>query len=188
MQTNLLYQSVYENILPWVVLAILIGLFILVGPKASANDVKLKDNVCFKRPMLALEMCADKVSDMFDPWDESTREKLRAALWWDYLFIFIYAAMLATMCFLAARFLDAQKILAFEYGLIVICLQLVAAMSDAIENFALLKVLDGQVNSTWPQMARWCAILKFGLIFVGLLYSVALGGGTWVVALIRKAF
>jgi hypothetical protein len=95
---------------------------------------------------------------MFKSWNEATKNRLRTALLWDYLFIFIYPAAIAVACFIAARFLDNRELIAFKYSLIIICLQLIAAMLDATENFGLLKVLDGPIERLWPQIARWCAI------------------------------
>jgi hypothetical protein len=105
-------------------------------------------------------------------------------LFWDYLFIFIYPASIATSCFIAGRFLESQKFLSLKYGLIVMCLQFVAAMFDAVENFALLKVLRGPIESPWPQTAKWCATFKFGFIIVGIAY-VTLGIGVWLYGLLR---
>jgi hypothetical protein len=49
-------------------------------------------------------------------------------------------------------------------------------MLDAAENFALLKVLRGPIESPWPQTAKWCATFKFGLILLGITYvTVAIG-------------
>jgi hypothetical protein len=168
--------SIADDKLLLAVFAILLGLVALVGQKASASDVKLKAG--YKRPMLALEMNASKAPEIFESWDETTRAALRTALLWDYLFIFIYPAAIATCCFIASRFLDNKEILSVKYGLIIMCLQLIAAMLDAIENFALLKVLRGPIESPWPQTARWCATFKFGIILLGIVY-VVIGIGVW---------
>lgn len=135
--------------------------------------------------MLALELNAGAAPEMFESWNEVTKEKLRIALWWDYLFIFIYPAAIATACFIAARFLANTWAVPFEYGLIIICLQLVAAIFDATENFALLKVLSGSPANLWPGIARWCAILKFSLILLGSAYALLIGCGVWLITLIR---
>lgn len=169
--------SIADDKLLWAVLAILLGLVALVGQKASASDVKLKAG--YKRPMLALEMNAGKAPEIFESWDEATKARLRTALLWDYLFIFIYPATIATSCFIAGRFLDNKEILSLKYGLIIMCLQLIAAMLDALENFALLRVLRGPIESPWPQTARWCATFKFGIIVLGIVY-VAVGVGVWL--------
>lgn len=49
----------------------------------------------------------------------------------------------------------------------------IAAVFDAIENFALWKIIFNQI-SPWPQIAFWCASVKFGLILLGIGFA-ALG-------------
>jgi hypothetical protein len=34
---------------------------------------------------------------------------------------------------------------------------------DAVENYAMLRVLDGPVKSPWPEIAKWCALPKFAI-------------------------
>lgn len=182
MQTVFSSFSIGDDKLLWAVLAILLVLVVVVGRKASASGVKM--NPGHKRPMLAFELNAGKAPEIFESWNEATKATLRTALLWDYLFIFIYPASIATSCFIAGRFLESQKFLSLKYGLIVMCLQLVAAMLDALENFALLKVLRGPIESPWPQTARWCATFKFGFIIVGIAY-VAVGIGVWLYGLLK---
>lgn len=43
---------------------------------------------------------------------------------------------------------------------------------DALENFALWVSLTGPVLAPWPQVAFWCASLKFALILPGLGYAL----------------
>jgi hypothetical protein len=188
MLSSVLLLNIPDNWLPWVVLVILVLLVIVVGPKASASDVKLNPNSGYKYPMLAFELNAAAAPTMFKDWEQS-KSKLKTALQWDFLFIFIYSASIATACFIAARFLDSKKgwAVPFKYSLIVICLQLVAAMFDASENVSLLKVLQGPIESPWPQLARWCAICKFSLIIVGLVYSLIFGIGAWLFSLFTKS-
>lgn len=186
MQNLLSSLHVTDNWLLWMVLAILLLLVVLVGPKTGAGAVELNANAGYKRPMIALELNAGAAPDMFKSWNESTKSQLRTALLWDYLFIFIYPAAIATSCFIAARFLDTRGIVAFKYSLIIIVLQLVAAAFDATENFALLEVLRGPIESPWPQIARVCAIFKFSLVIVGAGYALIVGGGAWLITLISR--
>ena len=188
MQSMLTTPNVSDDAILFALLVILIGLVVLVGQKAGARDVELNTNTGYKRPMFGLEMNAGAAPQMFKSWDEATKERLRTALLWDYLFIFIYPAAIATACFITARFLENKGVMPFKYGLIIICLQLVAAILDASENFALLRVLDEGIRNPWPQIARWCAISKFGFILIGGIYAIIIGGGTWLILLIRNVF
>jgi hypothetical protein len=174
--------SIADDKLLWAALAMLLILVVVVGQKAGASDVKLKAG--YTRPMLAFELNAGKPREIFESWDETTKAALRTALLWDYLFIFIYPAAVATACFIAGRSLESRNFLPIKYGLIIMCLQLVAAMLDAAENFALLKVLRGPIESPWPQTAKWCATFKFGLILLGITY-VTVAIGVWLYGLLR---
>src|SRR6266550_2601741 len=74
----------------WITLAVLLVLVSLVGQKASADGVELTpDYVRYRKPMLAFELNAGAAREMFENWEQS-KVKLRLALLWDYLFIFIY--------------------------------------------------------------------------------------------------
>lgn len=42
-----------------------------------------------------------------------------------------------------------------------------AALLDALENIALLKMLRGFVVEPWPQIAQWSAVPKFILVAAG---------------------
>ena len=44
---------------------------------------------------------------------------------------------------------------------------------DAVENYALLRVLLGSEVPAWPIIATWCASLKFLLILAGLACAFA---------------
>jgi hypothetical protein len=50
----------------------------------------------------------------------------------------------------------------------------VAALFDAVENFALWRILSGAFESNYPAIAAFCASIKFVLLIVGVIY--ALGG------------
>jgi hypothetical protein len=54
---------------------------------------------------------------------------------------------------------------------------LAAPFFDALENFGLVRVLLYQTNSPWPEIAYWCATIKFALLALGLVY--ALVGWLW---------
>jgi hypothetical protein len=87
----------------------------------------------------------------------------------DYLFMPVYALTLAFGTLLASRkhegFLKPLGAVA-GYG------AFMAALFDAAENYALLQVLLGNIQSAYPAVAAFCAILKFGLIVFGVFYAL----------------
>lgn len=54
---------------------------------------------------------------------------------------------------------------------------LAAALFDAVENFALFKLLLNNIYPPWPAIAYWCATVKFTLLLLGLAYAFA--GWVW---------
>jgi hypothetical protein len=87
----------------------------------------------------------------------------------DYLFMPVYALALSF-----ATLLAAQK----QIGRIHILLVLAgygaftAALFDAVENYALFQVLLGRVDSSYPEVAAFCATIKFGLLAFGILAAL----------------
>ncbi|MEJ2570923.1 MAG: hypothetical protein P8Y98_10335, partial [Anaerolineales bacterium] len=59
-------------------------------------------------------------------------------------------------------------------GLILAWAQIGAGLLDSLENYALIRVLLGTKLAYWPEVARWCALPKFIIVAVGILY-VAIG-------------
>lgn len=106
---------------------------------------------------------------MMETWGE---DGVRAAIyqtWVDFLFPLAYANLLAlgVLALMSARGdggLLAGLGRALAYG------QWLAGILDWIENGALLRVLSGAVYSGWTALAFYCAILKFGIIALALVY------------------
>jgi hypothetical protein len=87
----------------------------------------------------------------------------------DYLFMPVYALALSF-----ATLLATQK----HTGRIRLLLALAgyaafaAALFDAVENYALFQILLGWVNSSYPEIAAFCATIKFGLLAFGILAAL----------------
>jgi len=88
----------------------------------------------------------------------------------DYLFMPVYALALGFGTLLASQkhtgWMHSLSVMA-GYG------AFVAALFDAVENYALFQVLLGRVDSNFPAIAAMCAIIKFGLIGFGFLVALA---------------
>ena len=92
----------------------------------------------------------------------------------DYLFMPLYAFALAFGTLLAAgkhsgwfKSLGAVA----GYG------AFAAVLFDAVENYALFQILLNKVYSPYPEIAFYCASIKFGLLIFGLLYGLM---GWWL--------
>lgn len=109
---------------------------------------------------------------MTDLWGQSGQIYAALNLGLDYLFLVLYPTSIALGCVLIAstpvfnhmRFSGAGVLLSWgQFG---------AGGLDAVENFALIKVLFGSQQPAWPELAWWCALIKFALVLAGLIYVV----------------
>ena len=113
----------------------------------------------------------EKARQMVASWDTHTQLIAAFGLGFDYLFMAVYSATIGLACIWSADMLRQRKWplaslgapLAWGLGL--------AALFDAFENIGLLVILFGTIASPWPQIAAVCAVLKFALIFLGLIYA-----------------
>ncbi len=119
---------------------------------------------------------------MIDSWDARARLYAAFGLGLDYLYMPSYALAIALGCMWARRRLAARWPWLGGVGLALAWGLGAAALLDAIENFALLKMLlAGVASAPWPALAAVCATIKFVLVVAGLLYAVA-GAAAWIVS------
>ncbi len=106
----------------------------------------------------------------------SQREQRRAAfnLGIDYLYLIVYSSAIGLSCAtVAQRFTPNSRARLLGRGLA--WAQLGAALADAVENAALLLVLDSRWLELGAAVAARAAQMKFGLIALGLLYVLVSG-------------
>jgi hypothetical protein len=110
---------------------------------------------------------------ILDAWDTDARAHAGFSLGLDYLYMPAYALTIGLACVWAARVPGGRwrwlgslgRVLALGLGL--------AALLDAVENYALTTMLFSAAADPWPSVALWCATGKFALIIVGLVYAGA---------------
>lgn len=171
----------------WVAFLLLTLLALWVGDRAGPK-LEGKEKAP-SRPMFAFEMAGDaegaaKVLNESEKADPNARAKFKTALGWDFLFIFIYPLCGAVGCLLVIKYLSAHELPGVRLGFVLLALLPVAALLDAAENYSLLKILRGPIESPWPQVARWCAIPKFAIVGLVLLYELY-GFATWAITKIK---
>lgn len=93
----------------------------------------------------------------------------------DYLFMVAYAATIGLGCVLVTRRLGRWSGGLATVGIGLAWAQWAAALLDATENYALIRLLLGSQNPLWPPLAYGCALPKFLIVGVGILF-VVLGG------------
>ncbi len=112
----------------------------------------------------------EKAGQIVNAWNETDRIRAGFSLGFDYLYMPLYSTTLALACVMAIGVLKPRAWRSI--GLLLAWGLWVAAISDAIENVALLTILLGHNVAPWPQAAQLCATIKFGLILAGLGYVV----------------
>ncbi len=106
---------------------------------------------------------------MINSWDASARLNTAFGLGLDYLFMPVYATAIALAALLAAGKHPggyASLGVVAGYG------AYVAALFDAVENYALWQILTGDVASAWSSVAAICAAIKFIFFIGGVLYGL----------------
>jgi hypothetical protein len=134
----------------------------------------------YKRPIIDFERAgsvakAEEYLQNVEQADHDARSKLASALHWDYLFLLFYPAMIAAGCLIVINFLGPRNLWGVTLGFVLMGLQPLAALFDAVENYALLRVLKKPVSSPWPEIAYWFSTAKFGIVFAGLGFMVIYG-------------
>lgn len=114
----------------------------------------------------------DAAHRMMESWGEKGLISAGLSLGFDYLFLVVYALCIALGCVLVARAMQNRVKSLFAIGALLAWAQFLAAVLDAIENFALIRVLLGSSAELWPTLARFCAGPKFLIVSAGLLYII----------------
>ncbi len=127
-----------------------------------------------------------KAQAIIDSWNSLARQQAAFGLGLDYLYMPLYSTTIALACVWVADALHRRSPGGSGLGILLAWGLWLAALLDAMENAALLRMLFGSVVEPWPQMAFWCAALKFALILAGIAYALAGGIGLLVARLVRK--
>jgi hypothetical protein len=113
----------------------------------------------------------DKAEQILVSWDTQTQLRAAFSLGFDYLFIPAYSLTIGLACIWVAGVIRARRWPFAMLGLPIAWGLLLAAFSDGVENIALTTMIFNSASSPWPQIAYGCAMVKFLLIFAGLIYA-----------------
>ena len=125
-----------------------------------------------------------QVTGILTAWDAVAKFRAGFNLGLDYLYMPLYSTTIALACIWGARVLRGK--VWNGIGIILAWCLWLAAIFDAVENYALVTMLFGAVVDPYPQIAQVCAACKFSLILLGLVYC-ALAAVIRIVLLIRPA-
>jgi hypothetical protein len=125
--------------------------------------------------------------NMLDSWQGTPMLYAAFQLGLDYLYMPSYALTIALACIWAGGVLGRNRPWPHILGLALAAWMVPAALMDATENYALVKMIfAGVASAPWPTVAANCATIKFVLIICGLLFALA-GAIAWGTGKIRRA-
>jgi len=120
-----------------------------------------------------LARTSDQASEYYGQLGEEGRDEARTQLYLDYPYLILYGLFYAAACLIvAARGAERGMARLARWGRPAAIAGLVGAACDAVENAALLRILDGHTDQPWPGIAFTFASVKFALIAVAVLYAV----------------
>ena len=107
---------------------------------------------------------------MVDMWGEKGRLVAAFSLGLDYLYLIAYALFLGIIAYETGKKLTGRSALLAKPGYWLSWLMILAAVYDAIENFALIRILTGCQYSLWATTAYYFATIKFAIVIITLVY------------------
>jgi len=144
-------------------LVVMMGLQVLGGPlKTKAAPAGI---VSFE-----LAGGQSQAREIVESWGERGQVYAGLNLGLDYLFLVTYASCIGLGCVMVARSLTGRVEIAFSAGVLLAWGQIAAALLDSVENYALIRVLLGSGQELWPMVALCCAVAKFIIVALGLVY------------------
>ena len=122
--------------------------------------------------ILSFQFAGDltRARQILESWDEKGRRYAAFSLGIDYLFLVIYPLTIALNCVLVAESVVGRYPSYSVVGTIVAWAQLLAGLLDAVENYALVRLLFGSQSGRFPPISFWCATVKFALVGLGIMY------------------
>lgn len=115
----------------------------------------------------------EKASEFYGELGEGGRDAAKDSLYIDFLYLVLYAFTYAMGCLIvAARAAERGMTKLASWGRPLAIGAVLGACCDAIENLALLRVLDGHTDQPWPGIAFSFASVKFLLLTVAGLYAI----------------
>ena len=115
----------------------------------------------------------DSAMEILYSWDSNAKMNAGLSLGIDYLFLVVYSLFFSISVYLIAQKFDNKFDLMKKLGIALAVLLIIAGLCDAIENYALIKLLLGSENSIFPLTAYYFASLKFVIIGLALFYILS---------------
>ena len=148
------------------ILITLISMFVMNWISAPLNTPAAPNGI------ISFELAGTReaIHSILASWDTEAQLTASLSLGLDYLFLVIYSTAIGMGCIWASGVFTPRGSFLVTTGVLLAWGQWLAALMDGVENAALIRLILGEIQSPWPQIARICAIIKFSLIALGLLY------------------
>jgi hypothetical protein len=156
----------------WIVLGLLVAT-LAVGALQLPSLGKMSDRGV---GIIELELTrtSAKAAEHYRELGDEGRDAARTSLYLDYPYLVLYGLFFAAACVVvAARAEERGMPRLARLGRLLAVGALVAAACDAVENLALLRLLDGHTGQPWPGIAFGFATVKFALTIAAALYAIA---------------
>jgi hypothetical protein len=122
---------------------------------------------------LELAGSRERALEIMAEWGEHGRYLARLSLWIDFGFMPAYGAFFALAAVATRDFARERGLPALaKAGIVAPYMAVAAALFDVAENIVWLLVLGGHGGELGPPFASACAVLKFALIALAILYSL----------------
>jgi len=108
---------------------------------------------------------------MLNSWDAEAKVYAALSLGIDYLYLLAYGSFLSLSILLLASKLPPGFLK--KWAKIAALMIVLAALLDAVENYALIQLLTDVPSQSMTSLAYYCAAVKFSLIGVGIFYLLA---------------
>lgn len=182
-------SSIFQKLTPAAekkLLFLAIASFLLAGSCMVYFDVLLKNEFA-PLGIISFELSGtlDCTTQILDSWKatDGAMQSAEWSLWFDYIFIIAYTFLL---CLVIHRTRSAiwknQESLAYRLGIVMIRIVIYAGFFDMVENFALLQLFYGDIDSAWVSLAFATATTKFISLTIAILYVLI----SWISAGIKK--
>ena len=149
--------------------------FVLM-PVMASFDKPLRTEAA-PRGIVSFELAKteSQAAAILSSWNGAARVSAGLSLGVDYLFLLAYSSSIALGCVLLGGLAKNRGTILAALAAPLAWMQLLAALLDAVENYALIRLLLGEGGGSWPALAWGCAVPKFIAVALGLL-TLIVGG------------
>lgn len=155
-----------EKMLTIISLIFLIGFIVLM----QFFDAPLKNEVS-PNGIVSFELAKtlSKSEAIINAWDNAAMNSAKNSMKTDFLFLIVYAVFISVLIHRLNNRVW-KKGFAYQLGILICWGVFLVAFFDIIENIALVRLLYGDLQQLWSSIAYYFAVMKFGLLVLGILF------------------